>query len=402
MRTATMLQLPQLRHDQTRIAQSRHKIAVVAMGRRWGKTTMAGAMAISSAASGGVVAWVAPTYANSRPLWRFVERAIIQQPRIQARRSDRSVDFPGGGRLGIYTADNDIALRGEAFDLVIVDEAARVTESTYTDVLLPTLADRDGRLWLISTPRGRNWFWRQFIVGQDPANTITRSYTAPSSDNPLQTIKRAAELARGMVSDHTYRQEWLAEFVEDGGGVFRGVLQCVRDHATEPEPGKQYVMGVDWGRTNDATVFTVMCVEDAQVVCIESMQDTAYALQLDRLKRLHTRWQPYAILAEANSMGGPLVEALQRLELPVRSFVTTAITKPPLIDALALAIERGDIGLTNNTTLINELRAYESERLPSGAIRYSAPGGMHDDHVISIALAWRAVGRGGPMVLFEA
>lgn len=101
-------------------------------------------------------------------------------------------------------------------------------------------------------------------------------------------------------------------------------------------------------------------------------------------------------------MGGPLVEALQRLELPVRSFTTTAITKPPLIDALVLAIERGDIGLTNNAQLINELQAYESDRLPSGAVRYSAPGGMHDDHVISLALAWRAVARGGPMVLFEA
>ena len=395
------LQLPRLRRDQTRIATSPHRVLTVAMGRRWGKTTMAGAMALSGALKGGIVGWVAPTYSNSRPLWRFVERCIVREPLAVARRSDRSVDFPSGGRLSIYTADNDIALRGEAFDLVIVDEAARIREETFTDVLMPTLADRDGRILLISTPKGRNWFWRQFITGQE-GNDRTRSFTAPSSDNPLASIKRAAELARTTVSDRTYRQEWLAEFVEDGGGVFRGVLQCVREHPTEPEPGRSYAMGVDWGRTNDATVFTVMCIETAQVVAVERMQDTAYALQLDRLKRLHTRWNPYAILAEANSMGGPLVEALQRLELPVRSFVTTAITKPPLIDALALAIERGDIGLTNNTTLINELRAYESERLPSGAVRYSAPGGMHDDHVISIALAWRAVGRGGPMVLFEA
>ena len=395
------LQLPRLRRDQTRIATSPHRVLTVAMGRRWGKTTMAGAMALSGALKGGIVGWVAPTYSNSRPLWRFVERALVNEPQLQARRAERSVDFPKGGRLTIYTADNDIALRGESFDLVIVDEAARIREETFTDVLLPTLADRDGHILLISTPKGRNWFWRQFIAGQVD-NERTRSFTAPSSDNPMPTIKRATELARTTVSDRTYRQEWLAEFVEDGGGVFRGVLQCVRDHATEPEPGKQYVMGVDWGRTNDATVFTVMCVEDAQVVAVERMQDTAYALQLDRLQRLHARWQPYAILAEANSMGGPLVEALQRLELPVQSFTTTAITKPPLIDALALAIERGDIGLTNNTTLLTELQAYESERLPSGAVRYSAPGGMHDDHVISLALAWRAVARGGPVVLFGA
>jgi hypothetical protein len=371
------------------------------MGRRWGKTTMAGALALSSATKGGIVGWVAPTYSNSRPLWRFVEHALVNEPRLQARRAERSVDFPKGGRLTIYTADNDIALRGESFDLVIVDEAARIREETFTDVLLPTLADRDGRMLIVSTPKGRNWFWRQYLAGQ-VRNDRTISFTAPSSANPMQTIKRAAELARDAVSDRTYRQEWLAEFVDDAGGVFRGVLDCVREHPTEPEPGRSYAMGVDWGRTNDATVFTVMCIETAQVVAVERMQDTAYALQLDRLQRLHARWQPYAILAEANSMGGPLVEALQRLELPVQSFTTTAITKPPLIDALALAIERGDIGLTNNTTLLNELQAYESERLPSGAVRYSAPGGMHDDHVISLALAWRGVARGGPVVLFGA
>ena len=395
------LQLPRLRPDQTRIVSTPHKILTVAMGRRWGKTTMAGALALSSATKGGIVGWVAPTYSNSRPLWRFVERTLASEPRLLARKAERTIDFPSGGRLTIYTADNDIALRGESFDLVIVDEAARVREETFTDVLMPTLADRDGRMLTVSTPKGRNWFWRQYLAGQ-ARNDRTISFTAPSSANPMQTIKRAAELARGTVSDRTYRQEWLAEFVDDAGGVFRGVLDCVREHQTEPEQGRSYVMGVDWGRTNDATVFTVMCIETAQVVTIERMQDTAYALQLDRLQRLYTRWHPYTILAEANAMGGPLVEALQRLELPVQSFTTTAITKPPLIDALALAIERGDIGLTNNTALLNELQAYESERLPSGAIRYSAPGGMHDDHVISLALAWRAVARGGPVVLFGA
>lgn len=364
---------------------------------------MAGSLALATAhgngRAGGAVAWVVPHYRNARPVWRFVEKHAAASAEIL--RSEMTVRFARGGWLGVYSADNDTGLRGEAFDLVVIDEAAQIREQTWTDVLMPTLADRNGRAMLISTPRGRNWFWREYLRGMEPGAQYA-SWTAPSSSNPLPTIRKAAELARDVVSSRTYRQEWLAEFVEDGGGVFRGVAACVREHPTEPQPGCTYVMGVDWGRTNDATVFTVMCVETAQVVCIERMNDTAYALQLDRLKRLHKHWSIYAILAEANSMGGPLVEALQRLELPVQSFVTTAITKPPLIDALALAIERGDIGLTNNTQLLNELQAYESERLPSGVIRYSAPAGMHDDHVISLALAWRAVARGGPMVLFEA
>ena len=38
--------------------------------------------------------------------------------------------------------------------------------------------------------------------------------------------------------------------------------------------------------------------------------------------------------------------------------------------------------------LLGELLAFQAERLPSGLMRYSAPEGMHDDCVISLALAW--------------
>ena len=395
------LQLPRLRQDQTTIARTKHKVITVAMGRRWGKTTMAGAVAVINAAEGGIVAWVAPTYSNSRPLWRFVERTIVNEPQAYAKRAERIVNFANGGRLTLYSADNDVSLRGEAFDLVIVDEAARIREETFTDVLLPTLADRDGRIIIISTPKGRNWFWRQYVQGLQP-NDYCASFTAPSEANPMASIQKAAQLAKQTVNDRTYKQEWLAQFVDDNAGVFSGIMDCVKEHAKEPQPYKSYVMGVDWGRTNDATVFTIICVEDAQVVCVERMTQTAYAIQIARLRKLYDKWKPYDILAEQNSLGSPLVEALQQFELPVRAFQTTATSKPPLIDALALAIERQDIGLTNDPILISELQAYQSERLPSGTIRFGAPPNMHDDTVISLSLAWKAARHGGRMILFEA
>ena len=370
------------------------------MGRRWGKTTMAGALACASAASGANVGWVAPTYANSRPLWRFLEHAVSSERRALLRRNDRSVEFKRAGRVSIYTADNDIALRGESFDLVIVDEAARVKEETYTDVLLPTLADRDGRVFLMSTPRGRNWFWREWVRGQSQTDAC-RSFTAPSRDNPLDSIKRAAELARGMVSERTYRQEWLAEFVSDGGGVFRGVEACVSVAETKPQAGEAYICGVDWGRTHDATVFVVMNATSGKMVAIERWVETEYVRQLERMSRLYEEWKPYVIVAERNAMGGPLVELLQEKNFPVESFAMTAVSKPVLIDALALAIERGDIGLLEDATLLGELVAYESERTPTGAVRYSAPGGMFDDCVIATALAWRACHRAGGGIVFE-
>ena len=39
------------------------------------------------------------------------------------------------------------------------------------------------------------------------------------------------------------------------------------------------------------------------------------------------------------------------------------------------------------------------ERLPSGMLRYSAPEGMHDDTVMSLALAWHGIYDSVPLLL---
>lgn len=90
----------------------------------------------------------------------------------------------------MYTGDDNCdAMRGEAFDLV-VDEAAKLSEMAWTDAIVPTLADHSGKAVLISTPRGRNWFWRWWMQGQDVTQERVRSFTAPSSANPLPSIRR--------------------------------------------------------------------------------------------------------------------------------------------------------------------------------------------------------------------
>ena len=62
-------------------------------------------------------------------------------------------------------------------------------------------------------------------------------------------------------------------------------------------------------------------------------------------------------------------------------------SKMEIIEGLSLAFERGQIKIIPDETLIGELEAYEQEQLASG-IRYSAPDGMHDDTVMSLAMGW--------------
>lgn len=389
--------MPRLRPDQQAIIAHPARIKVVAMGRRWGKSYMAGTYALACADLGGAVAWVVPTYKNARPTWRFVEAQIGHaSDSVSTNKTERMARFPSGGWLGVYTADNDVALRGESFDVVIVDEASRVSEQTYQDVIIPTLADRDGRIVLISTPNARNWFYTEWARGKADGARIA-SWQAPTSDNPNPNIKRAFDLARETLPDRTFRQEWLAEFVEGSGAVFRRIRECARSSHDAPDAhdGHRIVFGVDWGQQNDYTAIAAYCGDCRRMVALDRFNQVSWTIQRGRLAALAAAWKPQTIIAESNSIGAPLIEALQAENLPVVPFETTAASKPPLIQSLVLAFEQGAVNIIADAALIAELEAYEESRnAVTGRVSYSAPSGGHDDTVMALALAWRAANEG--------
>ena len=114
------------------------------------------------------------------------------------------------------------------------------------------------------------------------------------------------------------------------------------------------------------------------------------------LRALLRSWARWAVLLAASIGASAHAQPLRLLaaELPVRAFVTTVYSKTPLIEGLALAIEREELAIQPLDVLLNELASYRLERLQGGGYRYSAPAGMHDDTVMALALAWHGVGQG--------
>jgi hypothetical protein len=400
--------LPGLRIDQARIACHPARVKVLAMGRRWGKTTLGGVIALMSLTRGLRVAWVAPTYRNARPLWRFCERHVAPvRDRVKVSLAEQAMEFPAArGWLGVYSADNDTSMRGEDFDLVIVDEAARVKQETVQDVIMPTLADRNGRLLLISTPVGLNWFYTEYQRGLGDGR-YQAAWRAPTCANPLPSIQRAyyelqERVRQGEFPERSFRQEWDAEFIESEGIVFRNVDAVATGEVLEwATPGHTYVGGVDWGRVGDATVFIILDVEERRVARVERMVGVPFTLQLERLKALQRDFAVQAWCVETNAMGGPLVERLAEEGVPVLAFTTTAASKQMAIEALALAFEGRQITIPRDGVLMGELKAFSATRLPSGLIRYSAPEGLHDDCVMALAFAWHGLGQAASPALIE-
>src|SRR5690606_28539853 len=105
------------------------------------------------------------------------------------------------------------------------------------------------------------------------------------------------------------------------------------------------------------TALIVLGMQSRRVLALERFNGISWAIQRARIKQLAAHWQPEIILAEANSIGSPNIEALLAEALPVRPFTMTAQSKGTLIDDLALAIEVRRITLINDPLLIGELQA---------------------------------------------
>lgn len=393
------VKMPLLHLGQRAVWDHPARFQVLATGRRWGKSRLGSLRTVWAGSRSMRAWWVAPSFPMASIGWRMIKHLCRQLPEVEIRESDRMITFPGNGWVQVKSADNPDSLRGEGLDFLVIDECAFVRDDAWNEALRPALSDRVGSAYLISTPKGRNWFWRAWMRGQEGGGEW-HSWQLPTSANPY-IAPAEIEAARGSLPERVFAQEYLAQFLEDGGGVFRRVLDAAIANAQEhKESGHNYVFGVDWARSNDWTVITVIDATTKQVVAIDRFNQIDYSLQIARLRALYDRFLPDAIIAESNSMGGPLVESLQRQNMPIQPWLTTNASKAQAIDALALAFEQSAISILPDPVLIAELQAYESERLPSGLSRYSAPAGLHDDCVISLALAWQGANDSGPLLLF--
>jgi hypothetical protein len=288
----------------------------------------------------------------------------------------------------MWTLEDEDAGRGRKYARVVVDEAALASglERQWTENIRPTLTDLRGDAWFLSTPKGRNYFWQLYQHGQDQLQPDFASWQMPTITNPWIS-EEEIEAARQMLPGDVFRQEYLAEFLEDGA-IFKGVTDAaLAKMQIEKKHGHEYVIGVDWGKYEDYSVFTVMDASLGEMVFMDRMNQIDYRQQMPRLRTLVERFDPYEIVAESN-MSEKLIEDMQSYGWPVTRFQTGQNNKQEIIEALQTGIEKREMLILNDPALIGELQAFEATRLPSGRLKYSAPEGYHDDCVMSLALAW--------------
>jgi phage terminase large subunit-like protein len=183
--------------------------------------------------------------------------------------------------------------------------------------------------------------------------------------------------------------------------VFRRVQEAAVLSPKEPDSTRQYVAGVDVAASVDYTVVTVMDAESKEMVYLDRFNRVDYPVLIDRLESVYHRYHLTSMVVESNSIGRPVIDELVSRGLNIVPFTTTSATKQGIIQNLQSAFENGLIRVLDEPVLIGELLSFEAKRNASGSFSYSAPDGMHDDCVMSLAIAWHGVNDGGVILWMD-
>ena len=370
------------------------RFRAVCCGRRWGKTRFAAAELLDIAGErGGLYAWIAPTYYIAERGETAVK--LIGGDFIQLRgQNPVRATFNGGGdpaEIRFLSADNPDTILGDGFDGVIVDEAARLEKSVWDQHIRPALADKQGWAVLISTPRARNWFFDFHTRGRDPNETLYRSFSFTSLDNPYFPPEEWDEAKRTTPQD-IFRQEYEAEFLEDSAGVFHNLAACLIPSSLTHDSSLitgPVVIGCDVAKHTDFTVLIAMDSKTGRCFDMERFNHLDWPIQKERILAFARKYRGKLIL-DATGAGDPIYDDLARVYSNIVPFKFTSHSKVELIQRLIVAVEQQKVSWPAGwDVLTDELKRFEYAISPSGTITYSAPSGYHDDCVIALALANR-------------
>lgn len=274
-------------------------------------------------------------------------------------------------------------LRGKKYQFIVMDEFALYRKEVQTTIVQPTLATYvNFKILFISSPMGMGQFHDLYLRGLDPNQKYQVSYTAPSEDNPYVN-KEFIEDVKLQIPDKIFRQEYLAEFIDDVGSLFENIQECVK----KPRQSKKYYGGIDVGFKNDYTVLTIIN-EFGELVEYLRFNDCSMTEGAKKINNVLKKYNyPFTYL-ENNQYQG-LYELLE-LEgaYNIEEFNTNTKTKKEIIENLIILFQNKEIGLIDDEYLLSEFKNFGYEYNPKTRnIQYRALGDAHDDIVMSMALA---------------
>ena len=353
------------------------------IGRQWGKTALVINQMLKWAFEKDYtdIAFISPTLKQSKRVLQEIIKMNNGSKFIHFNKSDLTASFVNGSVINFFSSEQGDNIRGYHFHYVVRDESAFQPNDFFGEVVNATLLAKGIKSIDISTPKGRNSdHFKRYSQGINTPD-LYYSYTAPSSSNPYLN-KVILDDIKKQVPDHIFRQEYLAEFL-DGGLLFKNIEECINN--TPKQIGRNYG-GLDIGRADDYTVLTI-CNEEGQMLFVKRWRQLEWHTIVDEVAKYIKQFDAHTFV-EVNNQGDVVFELLQKkVRNLVFPFVTTNTSKSEIIENLIVLFDTKQITIFDNEWLKMELESFSfNYSATTRRVTYSAPQGLHDDGVMSLAI----------------
>lgn len=368
------------------IINESYKYYILNIGRQFGKTMLGINQMLYWAINhkGCNIAWVTPIYKQSKKVFDEMEKVTKSSGLFEYNRSDLTISG-FNSQIQFFSGERPDNIRGNTFDYLIVDEMAFTRPELWSEVLSATVLVKGKKVIFISTPKGKNHFYQLSL--QPNYDNRYKYFHYSSYDNPMIDAEDLEERKRSLPK-HIFEQEYLAKFIDNASGLFKNVDSCVIKPA---ERTQKLFGGLDIGRADDYTVLTILN-KNYQMVYVQRWRQQEWSKIIDEVAAKIREYNA-EIFVEVNNQGDVFFEMLQnKVYNNVQPYVTTTATKPIMIEDLAVHFENKDIGILNENWLVDELNAFTyiyNEK--TRRVQYGAPQGVHDDGVMSLALAVQSI-----------
>lgn len=229
---------------QMRLLSSKASRIIMACGRQVGKSTVTGLKAYRKAKldAGSLTLLISNSYRQSCLLFDKVEEAVRADPdqSLIEKINLQELRLTNGSTVIAAPGKGETVRGFSGVDLLVIDEAAYVSDGLYSSVS-PMVAASGGQVILLSSPAGKaGFFWNIWDKGQD-----WERYRILAKECPRIT-QEFLDAERLMVPDHIYRREYEAEFTE---GLYSLVtaedLEAMMQNSVRPLISDSFVVQED-------------------------------------------------------------------------------------------------------------------------------------------------------------
>ncbi len=250
----------QLEHDRLK------RFNVLVCHRRWGKTYFAINQLIKDVLCCPLDnprgTYIAPFLKQAKSIaWDYLKHFSRVIPKAKINEAELRIDYPNGGRIRLYGADNPDSLRGLYHDSVVLDEVAQMPTRIWSEVVRPALSDRltaehEPRAIFIGTPQGPNLFKQ--LYDEAPNREGWGRAMHKASTSAVLPEAELRQIAREL-TEREYAQEMECDFTAAIVGAFYG--REMQDAIDE-----QRVTGVPYDKTHKVITAWDIGIRDSTAI----------------------------------------------------------------------------------------------------------------------------------------